>query len=155
MNTRASRECLQNNYFSRKATKTTKINMNENELSKLIVDAAYSLHTKLGPGLLESVYEELFVYELYKRNLSVQRQVELPVWYDGKQFNSNFRIDVLVEKLVIVELKSVETIQSVHKKQLLTYLKLSNKKLGLLVNFGSALIKNGIFRIVNNLEDKE
>ncbi len=129
--------------------------MTENELSKVIVDAAYTLHTKLGPGLLESVYEELFVYELQKRNLSVQRQVELPVIYDGKKFELNFRIDVMVENLVIVELKSVEEIQSIHKKQLLTYLKLSNKKLGLLINFGSALIKNGIVRIVNNLENEK
>lgn len=127
--------------------------MNENDLSKIIVDAAFSLHTKLGPGLLESVYEELLTYEMRKRKLVVQNQVELPIIYDGKRFNGSFRIDILVNDLIIIELKSVEQISSVHKKQLLTYLKLADKRLGLLINFGSPLIKNGITRIVNHLEE--
>lgn len=125
--------------------------MNENELSKIIVDSCFRIHTSLGPGLLESVYEEVLFYELKKSKLKCQRQVEVPVIYETIRLNAGFRADIIVEDKVIVELKSVEKLLPVHKKQLLTYLKLSNMKLGLLVNFNENLIKDGITRIVNNL----
>ena len=127
--------------------------MDENEIAKKIVDSAYQVHRKLGPGLLESVYETVLAYELEKRGLSVKRQVQVPILYEGISFNEGFRADLIVEDKVIVELKSVETVAPVHKKQLLTYLRLADKKLGLLINFGCALIRNGITRVVNGLED--
>lgn len=127
--------------------------MNENELTKKLVDMAFKIHTQLGPGLLESVYEDIFVYELEKFNFKFQQQVEVPIIYDGKRFRNSLRLDLLVEDKVIIELKSVEQILPVHKKQLLTYLKLTDKKLGLLINFNEALIKHGITRVVNNLEE--
>ena len=105
----------------------------------------------MGPGLLESVYETVLEHELLKRGLSAERQRTIPIQYDGLFFDEGFRADIIVENCVIVELKSVETIVPVHKKQLLTYLRLTDKKLGLLINFGSALIKDGIYRIVNGL----
>jgi len=125
--------------------------MNENELSKIIVDCCFKVHKKLGPGLLESVYEEVLFYELNKNNLRCERQVEVPVVYESVEMNIGFKADIIVEDKVIIELKSVETVLPVHKKQLLTYLKLTGMKLGLLVNFNVDLIKNGITRIVNNL----
>ena len=124
------------------------INMTENEVAKQIVDAAYHIHRKLGPGLLEYVYEVILAHELPKRALSVKRQLAIPIKYNGLIFDEGFRADMIVEDCVIVELKSVEVISPVHKKQLLTYLRLADKKLGLLINFGAALIKDGIFRIV-------
>jgi len=127
--------------------------MTENEVAKIIVDVAFKIHTTLGPGLLESVYEAVMEHDLVKRGLRVGRQVALPVLYDGITFDEGFRADLIVEDLVIVELKSVEQIHPVHPKQLLTYLKLSNKHLGLLINFNTPLIKNGIMRIVNGLPD--
>lgn len=127
--------------------------LNENEISEIVVDVAFKLHSSLGPGLLESVYQELFVYKLKERGLSVESEIELPLVYEGKQFSSTYRIDILVEKLVIVELKSVENLLPVHKKQLLTYLRLTDLRLGVLINFGSALIKDGIKRIANNLPE--
>jgi GxxExxY protein len=123
--------------------------MNENEIAKIAVDVAFQLHSTLGPGLLESVYQELYVYKLRERGLSVETEIQLPVVYEGKQFTSTFRIDILIEKILVVELKSVETVLPVHKKQLLTYLRLSGLKLGLLINFGSAYIKDGIERVIN------
>jgi GxxExxY protein len=127
--------------------------MNENEIAKIAVDVAFQLHSTLGPGLLESVYQELYVYKLRERGLSVETEIQLPVVYEGKQFTSTFRIDILIEKKLVIELKSVETVLPVHKKQLLTYLRLSGLKLGLLINFGSAYIKDGIERVINgNLE---
>jgi len=127
--------------------------MKENEIAKIAVDVAYHLHTSLGPGLLESVYQELYVYKLRERGLFVETEVNVPVIFEEKHFTSSFRIDILIEKKVIIELKSVETILPVHKKQVLTYLKLSNLKLGLLINFGAPYIKGGIERIINgNLE---
>jgi len=123
----------------------------ENEIAKQIVDASFQIHTALGPGLLESVYEKVLEHELKKRGLSVERQRAIPIQYDGLLFDEGFRADIIVEDCIIVELKSVETVAPVHKKQLLTYLRLADKKLGLLINFGSALIKNGIYRIVNGL----
>ena len=127
--------------------------MTENEVAKVIVDCAYKLHTTLGPGLLESVYESVMSYELQKRGLQVERQKPLPVVYEDVRLEEGFRADLLVAGLVIVELKSVETVVPVHKKQLLTYLRLADKKLGLLINFGEARIKDGISRIVNGLPD--
>jgi len=127
--------------------------LKENEIAKLVVDAAYHVHTKLGPGLLESVYEVVLAHEIEKRGLAIKRQVSIPIQYDELVFDEGFRADIVVEDSVILELKSVEAVASVHKKQLLTYLKLADKRLGLLLNFGAPLIKKGIFRIVNNLEE--
>ena len=127
--------------------------LKENKIAKLIVDAAYHVHTKLGPGLLESVYEVVLAHEIEKRGLAFERQVSIPIQYDGLAFDEGFRADMVVEDSVILELKSVESVAPVHKKQLLTYLRLSDKRLGLLLNFGAPLRKKGIFRIVNNLED--
>jgi len=125
--------------------------MNENEISKLIVNACYNIHVKLGPGLLESVYEEILFYELIKIGLKVKRQQAIPLLWNEIKMNIGFRADLIVENKVIVELKSVEKIAPVHLKQLLTYLKITNLKLGLLINFNESLIKNGITRIVNDL----
>ncbi|MUG96793.1 GxxExxY protein [Scytonema sp. UIC 10036] len=125
--------------------------MTENEIAREIVDAAYKVHTTLGPGLLESVYEAVMYYELQKRGLFVLKQQPIPVVYEDVKLEEGFRADLIIEGKVIVELKSVETIHPVHKKQLLTYLRLTNNKLGLLINFGALLIKDGISRVVNNL----
>jgi len=127
--------------------------MYENSIAKEVVDAAYCVHTKLGPGLLESVYEVVLSYELEKRGLSVARQQSVPIKYDGLAFDEGFRADIIVEDSVILELKSVEKTVPVHKKQLLTYLRLTDKKLGLLINFGAPLIKHGVSRVVNGLKD--
>jgi len=125
--------------------------MTENELSRIIVNTAFRIHLQLGPGLLESVYEEILYYELQKQGLFVERQKAIPVFWDDLKMDIGFRADLIVEKKVIIEIKSVETIAPVHPKQLLTYLKISGYKLGLLINFNEVLIKNGITRIVNNL----
>ena len=126
-------------------------NMTENELSKIIVDCCFKIHTKLGPGLLESVYEEILTYELKNTGLRIMRQQGLPVHYDELKMDLGFRADIIVEDKVIIELKSIEAIAPVHLKQLLTYLKITGIKLGLLINFNEALIKDGIKRVVNNL----
>ena len=125
--------------------------MTENEISKNIVDVAYKIHTKLGPGLFESVYEEIMNYELFKRGFIVERQKEIPVIWDDLKMNLGFRADLIIERKVIIEIKSVGLIAPVHPKQLHTYLKITGLKLGLLINFNEALIKNGVSRIVNNL----
>ncbi|MBD2384267.1 GxxExxY protein [Cylindrospermum sp. FACHB-282] len=125
--------------------------MDENEIAKEIVDAAYKVHKTLGPGLLESVYQKVLEYELHKRGLRVEAEQPIPVVYERVHLEVGFRADLIVEDKVIIELKSVETIHPVHKKQLLTYLCLANKRLGLLINFGSFLIKDGISRVVNRL----
>ena len=125
----------------------------ENSVAKEIVDAAFKVHTTLGPGLLESVYETVLAYELKKRGLKVERQLPVPIDYDELRFDEGFRLDLLVENLVVVELKSVEKTVPVHKKQTLTYVRLTKKRLGLLINFGAALIKDGISRIANGLPD--
>jgi len=125
--------------------------MLENEISRHIVDSAFQIHTALGPGLLESVYEEVMYYELTNRGLKVKRQIGIPVFYNDIKMELGFRADLIVEEKVIIELKSVEAIAPVHQKQLLTYLKLTDLKLGLLINFNENLIKDGIQRIVNNL----
>lgn len=125
--------------------------MTENEIAKVIVDCCFKVHTELGPGLLESVYEEVLSYALIKRGLNIKRQRGIPVIYENIKMELGFRADIIVENKVIIELKSIDTLAPVHSKQLLTYLKLAELKLGLLVNFNEALIKDGIKRIVNNL----
>lgn len=125
--------------------------MIENEISGAVVDAAYKVHTTLGPGLLESVYETVMDHELRRRKLRVRRQVMIPVVYEGVVLEEGFRADLIVEDKVIVELKSVEAVHPVHKKQLLTYLRLADKRVGLLINFNVSLIKDGISRVVNGL----
>lgn len=125
--------------------------MTENELSRIIVDTCLKIHIKLGPGLLESVYEEILFFELTKLGLKIERQKAIPLIWESIKMDIGFRTDLIVENKVIIELKSVEKIASVHPKQLLTYLKITNLKLGLLINFNERLIKNGITRIVNNL----
>jgi len=124
----------------------------ENEIAHEIVDAAFHIHKALGPGLLETVYEVVLARELEKRGLSVVRQQPVSIVFGDLKFDEGFRADLIVEDKVIVELKSVEQIAPVHKKQLLTYLWLADNRLGLLINFGSAVIKDGISRIVNGLE---
>jgi GxxExxY protein len=125
--------------------------MHENEIAKEVVNAAYKIHTTLGPGLLESVYEATLAYELSKRRFDVVRQQPIPVVYESVHMDMGFRADLIVGGLVIVELKSLETVAPVHRKQLLTYLRLADKRLGLLINFGAELIKDGITRVVNRL----
>ena len=125
--------------------------MTENENAKVIVDAAYKVHTKLGPGLLESVYEAVLSYEIERRGLQVVRQQPIPVVYEEVRMDIGFRADIIVGGKVVVELKSVEAVAPVHKKQLLTYLRLADKRLGLLINFNTELIRDGISRVVNGL----
>ena len=127
--------------------------MTENEVATQIVDAAYRIHTSLGPGRLESVYEVVLAYELENRGLGVVRQQAVPIVYEGTRIEMGFRADLIVEDKVIVEIKSVEAIAPVHKKQLLTHLRLADKRLGLLINFNVALIKEGIKRIANGMPD--
>lgn len=128
--------------------------MTENAIAKEIVDAAFRVHTTLGPGLLESVYHAVLAYELSQRGLRTVSQQPIPVAYGNLRIDTGFRADLIVEDKVIVELKSVEVLAPVHKRQLLTYLRLADKRLGLLINFHVALIKDGIVRIVNGLEDE-
>jgi GxxExxY protein len=125
----------------------------ENAVPQQVVDAAFRVHTSLGPGLLEPVYEAALAYELEKRGLSITRQQGIPVVYEAVRIHAGFFADLVVEDQVIVEIKAVETVAPVHKKQLLTYLKLADKRLGLLINFNVVLIKNGITRIVNGLKE--
>jgi len=125
----------------------------ENEIATVVVDAAYCIHKHFGPGLQEIVYEVSLAHELRNRGLQVERQAPIPVTYDAITFDEGFRADLVVEEKVVVELKSVEEIHPVHKKQLLTYLRLMDKRLGLLINFNEELIKNGISRIVNGLSE--
>ena len=127
--------------------------MNENEVAKQIVDAAYRIHTSLGPGLLESAYAAVLAYELEKRGLRTVRQQVVPIIYQSARIETGFRADLIVEDKVIVEIKSVEAVAPVHKKQLLTHLRLADKRLGLLINFNVALIKDGITRIANGIQD--
>lgn len=127
--------------------------MSENEIGKLILDAAIGVHRELGPGLLESVYETVLAYELQQLGLRVNRQVPIAIRYKDMIFDAAFRADLVVEEKVLVELKSVEQISEAHKKQVQTYLRLRGYKLGFLLNFGEALMKRGITRVVNGLED--
>lgn len=125
--------------------------MNENEISYIVRKCIFNVYNKLGPGLLEIVYQRILVYELEENGLMVQSEVLIPVFYDNKSFDLNFIIDILVENKVIIELKSVKSLGDIHFKQLQTYLKLSDKKLGLLVNFNTTNILDGIKRVVNKL----
>ena len=125
--------------------------MHENEIGKIIIDAAVDIHKELGPGLLESVYEIVLADELVRRGLEVKRQVAIAMNFRGRIFDEGFRADLLVDGKVICELKSIEKVNNAHKKQLLTYLRLADKKLGYLLNFGEAFMKDGITRTVNGL----
>jgi GxxExxY protein len=131
--------------------KTGNKKMHENEISYLVRGAAFRVHTNLGPGLLESVYERVLAHEIQKDGLNVSVQQGVPVVYEDQFFENGYRMDVLVENKVIVEIKSVDTLMDVHHKQLLTYLKLADKRLGLLINFNSVSLKDSIIRVVNNL----
>ena len=123
--------------------------MNKNEIGTIILDAAFYIHKNLGPGLLENVYEVILSKQLLKKGLSVQRQVSIPIIFEDEFFEEGFRADLFVEGKVIIELKSVEKITGAHKKQLLTYLKLTKTKLGYIINFGEELMKDGITRVIN------
>ena len=127
--------------------------MKENEIGRIVVDVAIKVHRELGPGLLESVYEVVLAHELQGRGLKVERQVPVSISYQGLHFDEAFRADIIVGRKVILELKSVERVTDAHKKQLLTYLRLTGMKLGFLLNFGEALMKDGITRIVNGLDE--
>lgn len=129
--------------------------MTENEIGKIVVDTAILVHRELGSGLLESVYEAVMAYELHQAGLHVDCQVSVPINYHGIHFDQGFRADIVVENQVILELKSVEMVNNAHKKQLLTYLRLTGLKLGYLLNFGQALMKHGIIRTVNGLEESQ
>ena len=129
--------------------------MTENEIAKQILDASFVVHTKLGPGVLESVYEVVLAYELKKRGVTAERQKPMPILYDNIRFDEAFRSDLVVNGKLIAELKSVEALLPVHAKQLLTQLRLSGLKLGLLINFGEAHLKNGSKRVINGDLDTE
>ncbi len=123
--------------------------MNENELSKIIIEKALKIHKVLGPGLFESVYHTVLVYELRKSGLKVESEKDIPVEYEGIIFDKGFRADIIVESKVLIELKSVKKLEDIHFKQTLTYLKLSGLKLGLVINFNEVLLKKGLKRIIN------
>ena len=127
--------------------------MNENELSHLILQCAFSVHSELGPGLLESAYEECSFYELQQHRLIVEKQKALPLVYKGVRLEVGYRLDLLVNHKVVVEIKSVEAINEIHLAQVITYLKLSGCRLGLLLNFNVKSLKDGIKRVVNNFQD--
>ena len=125
--------------------------MTENDISKILVNTCFHIHKELGPGLFESVYEGILFHELTQQGLNVSKQKAIPVIWKDIKMEQGFRADLIIENKVLIEIKSVESIAPVHQKQVLTYLKLTGLKLGLLINFNEALIKNGITRIVNNL----
>jgi GxxExxY protein len=125
--------------------------MTENEISKIVLDAAFSVHRKIGPGLLESVYEKALAHDLRKRGLKVERQRSVNLIYDGEDLGEAVKLDILVEDKVVVELKSVEELAPVHAKQVLTQLRLGHWRLGLLLNFGQEMLKQGVKRVANNL----
>jgi GxxExxY protein len=127
--------------------------MTENEIGTIVIESAIAVHRELGPGLLETVYEVVLVRELQDRGLKVERQVSVPIEYKGIRFDEGFRADIIVDGRVILELKSVERVMAAHKKQVQTYLRLTGCKLGYLLNFGEALMKSGITRCVNGLEE--
>jgi len=127
--------------------------MTENEIERLVVDAAITVHRELGPGLLETVYEVILAHRLREHGLRVERQVPIPIEYQGIKFDEAFRADIMVEGKVVLELKSIEQVNRVHKKQLQTYLRLTGYKLGFLLNFGESLMKHGITRAVNGLQE--
>ncbi|MCD1117934.1 GxxExxY protein [Chryseobacterium turcicum] len=125
--------------------------MTENEISYIIRKCIFNVYNQLGPGLLESIYQRILIYELEENGLNVKSEVLLPVYYNNKKFDLNFKIDILVEDKVVLELKSVKELEAIHYKQLYTYLKLSDKKLGLLINFNTTNIIENIKRVLNNL----
>ena len=125
--------------------------MHENEISQIVIGAAIEVHRALGPGLLESAYQECLLYELEERGLKVKKEVSMPIEYKEVQLDHGYRMDLLIEEKVVVELKTVDELHEVHTAQILTYLKLGNYKLGLLINFNTKLLKHGIKRYVNNL----
>ena len=126
----------------------------ENEIANRIMDASFHIHRELGPGLLESVYEVVLAKQLTEAGLAVERQFPVPIRFNGLEFEEGFRADLVVEKQVIVELKSIEKLQPVHSKQLLTYLRLTGLRLGLLINFGEFLLKDGFKRVANGLQEE-
>ncbi len=125
--------------------------MNENEISEIIIECCIKIHRILGPGLLESVYEKVLAYELQKKGFKIEQQVSVPIRYENIVFEEGYRADLIVNDLVIIEIKSIKEFDPVHYKQLLTYLKLTDKKLGLLINFNKELLKDGIKRIINGV----
>ena len=127
--------------------------MNENEISGIVVDVAIKIHKDLGPGLLESVYQRILAYELRKAGLKVETEVPIPVRWDGHLIDVSFRADIVLNEKVLLELKSVEKTQAVHRKQVLTHIKLAEIRLGLLINFGSPLLRDDLHRLVNGLPD--
>ncbi len=129
------------------------LNMNENEIGREVVDCAIYIHRETGPGLLELVYESILAYELRQREINVSRQVSIPIEYQGLKFDEGFRADLIIENKVIIELKCVEKLHYAHRKQLLTYLRLTDMHLGFLLNFSAPLMKNGIYRVVNDLAE--
>jgi GxxExxY protein len=137
--------------FSRRDAEAQR--MTENELGTIIVDSAIAVHRELGPGLLESVYEAALTYELRTRGLKAERQVPIPIKYKGIEFDEGFRADIFVEDRVIIELKSAERVTAAHRKQIQTHIRLAERKLGYLLSFGEALMKDGITRAVNGLEE--
>ena len=140
--------------ISRKVAKSAKDNyMTENELAAIVVDTSVHIHQRLGPGLFESVYEAILAYELGSHGILVERQVPIPLTWNGMLIENSFRADMIVEKKLILELKSIERLMPVHKKQVITYLRITGLKLGLLLNFGTDLMKNGIVRLVNRIEE--
>ena len=134
----------------RKVEKTQRM-LTENEIAKLVVDLCFKIHKQYGPGLFESVYEEIFCYEWQKNGIPILRQYPVPLIHEEIKMDAGFRADILIDNKVIIELKSIEALAPVHYKQVQTYLKLTGCKLGLLINFNVPLIKDGIHRIVNNL----
>jgi len=125
--------------------------MNENEIAKIVFEASLKIHKDLGPGLLESAYEGCLFYELSKYDLFIERQKALPLIYEEVKLDAGYRIDLLIENKLIIEIKSVDNLNDLHLAQILTYLKLSKCKLGLLINFNTVLLKNGVRRVVNGL----
>jgi GxxExxY protein len=127
--------------------------MHHNDITAAIIETSIDIHRRLGPGLLESVYRKILAHELQKRGFDIQMEQPIPVVWDGMRLELGFRADVIVNDRVIVETKSVETVHPVHKKQLLTYLRLTDKRVGLLINFNVELLKDGIARVVNRLPE--
>ncbi len=127
--------------------------MSENEITAVVIDSALRIHRSLGPGLLESVYEELLAYELSRRGLQLERQKSIPITYEDLVLVDAFRADLIVDRRVLIELKSVEALQPVHSKQTLTYIRLAHLRIGLLINFNVPLLKDGIKRLVNGLPE--
>jgi GxxExxY protein len=125
--------------------------MTENALASIVLDICFDIHRQYGPGLFESVYEEIFCYELAKRQIPFTRQESIPIIHDGVRLEVGFRADVIVDEILLLEFKSIEKLADVHFKQVMTYLKITHIKLGLLINFNVPLLKNGIHRIANNL----